>query len=63
MTRLEPTINYRANQLVQAGIDSMKTFGKHLTPAKQVEELTKYTMSGITVYFNDGDWMVYRILK
>ena len=54
-------INYKASALVKAGINSVMTFGKVLSKSAQVRMLKKYRQGGITVYFNDGDWMVYRI--
>ena len=59
--KMKVYINYKASSLVKAGIDSVRTFGRALTPAQQVRALKAHSRAGITVYFHDGDWGVYRI--
>ena len=51
---------YKASTLVKAGIDSIRTFGRILTPPQQVEALKFYAKTGIKVYFLNGDRMAYR---
>ena len=54
-------LSNKPSQIVKAGIDTVRTFGKfRISPPKQVAELKKRNRIGITVYMLDGDWFTYR---
>ena len=57
-------VSNKPAQIVQAGIDTLRTFGNtKISPAKQVAELKKWNRAGITVYMLDGDWFTYRAMR
>ena len=57
-------VSNKPSQIVKAGIDTAKTFGKfRISQPKQVAQLKKYGRVGITIYMLDGDWFTYRAAR
>ena len=57
-------VSNKPAQIVQAGIDTLRTFGNaKISPPKQVAMLKAHGRAGITVYMVDGDWFTYRAMR